>query len=214
MIPGSRERAECGCWLFAGLLAAEIFSCTSAQADDALAIFRQRITPILSAKNPSSCSECHLSGVDLKNYIGQTQDETFASLRDAGLIDVKNPGASKILKFIARKPDKPSLVSDEVRQQEYEAFRAWIAAAVTDPKLAAAKTGDTRLGPQLPDEVIRHARTDRVLASFIENVWSEVGRCAACHSPDRNQKQVRSMASRSRGSSWAIRKDARPSAGK
>lgn len=46
------------------------------------------------------------------------------------------------------------------------------------------------IGSQLPEEVIRHARSDRVLESFVENVWTEVGRCAACHSPDRNQKQV------------------------
>jgi len=190
MNAASREPVRCGRWLAASLLAA-ILCCSVARAEDALAIFRQRITPILSAKNPSSCSECHLSGVDLKNYIGGTQEETFAGLRDAGLIDVKNPDASKILTFIARKPERASLVSDKVRQQEYEAFRAWIAAAVQDPKLAAAKTGDSKLGPQLPDEVIRHARADRVLASFIDNFWSEVGRCAHCHSPDRNQKQVK-----------------------
>ena len=170
---------------------AAMFLSPTARGEDALDIFRQRITPILSAKRPSSCSECHLSGVDLKQYIGATQEETFANLRDGGLIDVKNPDASKILKFIARRPEKPSLVSAQVRQQEYEAFRAWIAAAVKDPKLAAARTGDAKLGPQIPDEVIRHARADRVLASFIDNVWSEVGRCAACHSPDRNQKQVK-----------------------
>jgi hypothetical protein len=35
-----------------------------------------------------------------------------------------------------------------------------------------------------------------------DNVWSEVGRCAACHSPDRNQKQVeKNTASRFPGSS-------------
>jgi hypothetical protein len=39
--------------------------------------------------------------------------------------------------------------------------------------------------------VIRHARRDRVLQSFLDNVWSEVGRCAACHSPDRNQDKVK-----------------------
>ena len=161
------------------------------RGEDALAIFRQRITPILAAKNPSSCSECHLAGVDLKNYIGATQEETFAALRDGGLIDSKNPDQSKLLKFIARKPERPGLVGDKVRQQEYDAFRAWIAAAVKDPKLAAAQTTDAKLGPQLPDEVIRHARRDRVLASFLDNVWSEAGRCAACHSPDRNQKQVK-----------------------
>ena len=29
-----------------------------------------------------------------------------------------------------------------------------------------------------------------MLQSFIDNVWLERGRCAACHSPDRNKKQV------------------------
>jgi hypothetical protein len=158
---------------------------------DALALFKQRVTPILAAKNPSSCSECHLSGVDLKAYIRGTQEETFAALRDGGLIDMKQPAASKLLTFIARKPEKSTPVRERVRQEEYAAFRAWIEAAVKDPKLAAAKTADGKIGPSVPIEVVRHARQDRVLASFLENVWSEVGRCAACHSPDRNQKQVK-----------------------
>lgn len=174
------------------ILLALILSTTPAPAaDSAFDLFRQRITPILQAKNPSSCSECHLSGVDLKDYIGKTQEETFASLRDAGLVDVKKPAESKLLTFIARKPEKTSLVSDKVRQQEYEAFKAWIEAAARDPKLAAAKTGDAKLGPSVDEEVIRHTRTDQVLESFLDNVWSEVGRCAACHSPDRNQEQVK-----------------------
>ncbi|MFN0021440.1 MAG: hypothetical protein ACKVP0_24580 [Pirellulaceae bacterium] len=177
--------------LVAGVLMFHFAATFSLAADSALELFRQRITPILQAKNPSSCSECHLSGVDLKDYIGKTQEETFASLRDAGLVDVKKPEQSKLLAFIARKPEKTSLVSDKVRQQEYEAFQAWIVAAAKDPKLAAAKTGDAKLGPSVDDEVIRHARKDQVLASFLDNVWSEVGRCAACHSPDRNQEQVK-----------------------
>ena len=39
--------------------------------------------------------------------------------------------------------------------------------------------------------MIRHARKDRVLASFIDNIWTEVARCSGCHSPDQNQKQVK-----------------------
>jgi mono/diheme cytochrome c family protein len=177
--------------LAAGVLTLLAAATSSHAADSALDLFRQRITPILQAKNPSSCSECHLSGVDLKDYIGKTQEETFAALRDAGLVDVQKPESSKLLGFIARKPEKTSLVSDKVRQQEYEAFQAWIVAACKDPKLAAAKTGDAKLGPSVPEEVIRHARKDQVLASFLDNVWSEIGRCAACHSPDRNQEQVK-----------------------
>ena len=65
--------------------------------------------------------------------------------------------------------------ADKVRQQEHDAFQAWIRAAVKDPDLLAAKSSES-IGPKIPDEAIRHARKDRVLASFIENVWTEVGR--------------------------------------
>jgi hypothetical protein len=146
--------------------------------------------PILQAAQPSSCAECHLSGVDLKQYIHEDQQRTFASLRESGLIDLQNPDNSKILQFIARKPDKPSIVREQARNEEYAAFRSWIRAAVQDPTLRAARLAGEALGPGVPVEVIRHARSDRVLQSFIDNVWSEIGRCAACHSPDRNQKQV------------------------
>lgn len=156
----------------------------------ALAVFEQRILPIFQATKPSSCTECHLSGVDLKDYIRPNQSATFASLVRVGLIDIEKPDDSKILRFINRRPDKPSLISDRVRQQEHDAFQAWIRAAVKDPELLAS-TSPESIGPEIPDEVIRHARKDRVMASFIDNVWTEVGRCAACHSPDQNQKQVK-----------------------
>jgi len=173
------------------LLVCGIPDLAAAEDSTALELFDQRILPIMQSKKPSSCAECHLSGVDLRDYIRPTQTETFASLVAAGLVDVKNPDGSKLLQFIARKPTKPSLVTDKIRQQELEAFRAWIRAAARDPKLIAARERVSPIGPQLPVEVVRHARQDRVLASFVDNVWNEVGRCAACHSPDRNQKQVR-----------------------
>ena len=59
-----------------------------------------------------------MSGVDLKGYVRKDQKETFAALAAAGLVDMKNPDGSKILAFVARKPDKPGLVTDQVRKQE------------------------------------------------------------------------------------------------
>lgn len=153
-------------------------------------IFTQRILPIFQAANPSSCTECHLSGVDLKQYIRPNQADTFAALRRANLVDIDNPEESKILTFIRRAPEDPNPVTQEVREKELSAFRAWILAAVKDPSLLANKDQNLPAGPTLPVEVIRHARQDRVMSSFIDNIWTEVGRCAACHSPDRNQKQV------------------------
>ncbi|MEI8383566.1 MAG: hypothetical protein WCJ09_25845 [Planctomycetota bacterium] len=164
-----------------------------AQVDDlpSVAIFEKRILPIFQSAKPSSCSECHLSGVDLKEYIRPTHQETFASLVKAGMIDVAKPDDSKILRFISRRPEKPSLVTEKVREDEFKAFRAWIRASVSDPTLLAGAGKVEPVGSSLPVEVIRHARKDRVLTSFIDNIWSEVGRCAACHSPDRNQEQVK-----------------------
>lgn len=153
-------------------------------------IFQRRILPIFQAVKPSSCTECHLSGVDLKQYIRPNQADTFAALRQAKLIDVDKPEASKILTFIERAPDDPNPVTQEIREKELSAFRAWILAAVKDPSLLSNEEKAQPAGPTLPIEVIRHARNDRVMASFIDNIWTEVGRCAACHSPDRNQKQV------------------------
>lgn len=165
---------------------------STASADDSLTIFNRRIKPILQADKPSSCAECHLSGVDLKDFIRPSEQATFASLVAGGMIDVKRPDASKLLKFIERKPEKPSLVSEQVRTEEADAFRTWIRAAVKDAKLIdAAKASGSDDPLKVPVEVIRHARKDRVLTSFMENVWVEAGRCAGCHSSDRNQEQVK-----------------------
>lgn len=174
---------------------------------DALTIFNRRILPIMKAANPSSCADCHLSGVDLKNYILEDQAKTFASLKASGLIDVKNPDRSKILQFIERKPEKTSPLSEKVRRQELRAFRAWIRSAVREPELLKA-TATVTVGTTLPPEVIRHARTDRVLSSFIDNIWSEMGRCINCHSPERNRNKIKKLGRKKADTiSWIIPRD-------
>jgi hypothetical protein len=71
-----------------------------------------------------------------------------------------------------------------------QAFRSWIVVAVQDPDLLASKAPKETIGTELPPEVIRHMRTDRVLQSFVDNIWSEMGRCINCHSPERNRRTV------------------------
>lgn len=149
----------------------------------ALEVFKQRILPIFKSPKASSCTECHLAGVDLKDYISSDQAQTFASLRKEGLVDLENPDASKILKLIRMKPEKPNPIADEARKKEYEAFRAWIHEAVKDPELSKAEATGKGVGPSVSDEVIRHARKDRLLASFVENVWAYRGGCIGCHQP-------------------------------
>src|SRR5688500_17110003 len=70
------------------------------RAESPEAVFEQRLLPIFKSPNPSSCVQCHLAGVDLKNYILPDHEKTFRSLRDQGLIDLDAPEKSKILTLI------------------------------------------------------------------------------------------------------------------
>src|ERR1700738_3979050 len=69
-------------------------------------VFEKRILPIFKSPDPSSCTQCHLAGVDLKNYILPSHEKTFVSLRDQGLIDLDRPEKSRILTLIQMGADE------------------------------------------------------------------------------------------------------------
>ena len=162
---------------------------TESESGSPLDVFEQRIMPIFKSPKPSSCVQCHLSAVDLKNYILPSHEGTFASLRDQGLIDLENPKESKILTLIRMGDDDldkgARLIHEKMRDAEYDAFAAWIEACCDDPILCATPSVDRadRAGPTRPDAVIRHARKSRVLDSFVRNIWSQRMRCFPCHTP-------------------------------
>jgi hypothetical protein len=176
----------------AGLAAMLLLSVAGlGRADDeakAADVFAKRILPIFKSPNPSSCTQCHLAGVDLKNYILPSHEKTFVSLRDLGLIDLEKPEDSKILRLInmGETAKGAQLIPDKVRKMEYDAFVAWIKASAGDPKLREApKLAAAELAqPKRPVEVIRHARMDKVAELFEKNVWSQRFRCTPCHSSE------------------------------
>src|SRR5207302_10122531 len=98
-------------------------------------VFEKRILPIFQSPNPSSCVQCHLSGVDLKQYILPSSAKTFLSLRDQGLVDLKDPEDSKILRLInMNEADRgANLIHEKQRKAEYEAFVEWLRACAADP---------------------------------------------------------------------------------
>lgn len=169
-----------------------------ATADDAATkVFEQRLRPIFQSDKPSSCVQCHLAGVDLKNYIKPSSDDTFRSLRDQGLVDLDQPERSKILKLINMQDTDnagANLLHAKTREAEATAFSEWLKACCRDPKLRnAPKLAATELAkPSRPDEIIRFARTDRLLESFEQNIWGQRHRCMGCHSEgsEQNRKLV------------------------
>jgi hypothetical protein len=77
------------------------------------------------------------------------------------------------------------LIHAKTRQAEYEAFLSWLRVCAADPKLRdLPRLAATDLAkPDKPDAVIRHNRKDRLLDSFVRNVWSQRMRCFPCHTP-------------------------------
>ncbi|MFO0841972.1 MAG: hypothetical protein U0797_06160 [Gemmataceae bacterium] len=162
------------------------FAAPAAAEADPRAVFEKRLMPIFKSPNPSSCVQCHLAGVDLKDYILPDHEKTFRSLRDQGLIDLASPERSKILKLISMGEGDNSAkarVHAKNRQAEYDAFAAWLKACCADPALVKSPPlGEKeRAKAARPDEVIRHARKDRLVESFERNVWSMRFRCMGCH---------------------------------
>ncbi len=166
-------------------------------------IFRARIVPLLKSPDQSSCSECHLRGVELRDFLAEDQQQTFVNLRARGWIDVEHPEKSKLLEFIERHSDDSSPIMKRVREAELIAVKSWITAAVREPDLLRQPI-PTDSDLTLPTEFIRFARHDQVLARFSEAIWSQLQRCAGCHSPERNQQQVKKNGE---NMSWIVPRD-------
>lgn len=116
-------------------------------------IYQRRVIPLLRSGASSSCSECHLRGVDLKEFVYEDQQRTFAELRSRGWIDVEHPDRSKLLSLIARSSESPNKIQTAVREKELAALSAWISAASTDPALIAApvpKRNDLAIDDEVP----------------------------------------------------------------
>ena len=158
-------------------------------ADSPSEIYQRRVVPLLQSSKASSCSDCHLQGVNLQEFLTSDPKASFASLRARGWIDMEHPSESKILQFIAKTPENSTDFMDEVRKSELEGIGEWIRASIQDPEslnVPLPKLTDLKLD----DQLIEHSRKDQVLSRFIDIVWSQMERCANCHSPDRNFKQV------------------------
>lgn len=163
---------------------------SSLTAQDSDEIYQRRILPLLQSNEKSSCSECHFRGMDLKEYFGNDPLVTFATLRGLGWVDIENPEDSKLLGFLQKQPDKDSdKLLEKVRKSEYESIRLWIETSIREKKYLEASPivpDDLRLSKDL----VLHTRRDQVETRFVDAIWSQLGRCVNCHSPDRNAKQV------------------------
>jgi hypothetical protein len=189
--------------LAAGLYLAGTAAVSAADTPTPREVFEKRLLPIFKSPKPSSCIQCHLAGVDLKDYIRPTHEQTFLALRDAGLVDLDVPEKSRILRLIdmgASEKGGAALIHQKAREAEFAAFSEWLKVSAADPALRSAPKlkPEVRAGPSAPAEIVRHARKDHVLERFENTVWAMRFRCMSCHtegSPE-NRKHVAEFGNR------------------
>jgi len=162
--------------------------CTDEEQD---VLYERYIEPLVTGGQPSSCNQCHLSGVDLSMYVRDTPCDSMACLAEQGMVDLEEPANSEILAQILLADPASPLIDREVIQREYDGFLAWIewsascqdcvCGEIEDP-CGGATTTSPPTGVQTP---LGGTCTEEELgASFEAKVWPWRDRCSSCHSPD------------------------------
>ncbi len=160
--------------------------CREGVAND---VFDRYVAPLVSGGQPSSCNQCHLSGVSLGNFVRSTPCESMGCLLGSGEVDLAAPSSSKILERILRADPSSGLITAEVIQAEYDGMLAWIEySSLCHTEVCgeqanacggeSANTGATT-GP------LGECAEETLIAQFEKSVYSTVqGRCAGCHDPN------------------------------
>lgn len=154
------------------------------------ALFEQRIAPLLATDRPKTCNTCHLSGVDLQMFVKETPCQTMACLQARGLVDLESPADSVVLQWIARADPASPLIDQQVIDEEYAGFLAWIEATAscglcyTGPEPCGESTAEV-CGKDDPatdayDDPGDCAPITRE-ALFRHNVYAWRDRCYPCH---------------------------------
>ena len=151
-------------------------------------LYSHYIEPLMTDAHPSSCNQCHLSGVDLSMYIQDTPCESMACMETLGVVDFEAPEDSTVLDYILQADPDSDLITEDVIQREYDGFLEWIEWSATchdavcgdieDPCNSATSNNRLPDGTKTP---LGECDEDTLADLFQANVWSYHGRCWSCH---------------------------------
>jgi hypothetical protein len=161
---------------------------------DAGGLYQKKIAPLFATDRPQTCNQCHLSGVDLSLFVRADMCETRACLVDLGLVDMKDPDNSEVLSWILRAHPDSMLITQDVIDQEYDAFKAFVeqiakCGGEACPGVKCPTTSDKEACGSPTDEpsgatpVADGTACDSpsVEAAFRDSVYVWRDRCFPCH---------------------------------
>jgi hypothetical protein len=168
------------------------------EPDEGQALYDQRIAPLLAEDRPSTCNECHLSGVDLGLFVQDSPCQTMACMLEKGLVDFDQPAASVVLQWIERADPASPLVSEDMIREEYDGVLEWISfSARCDAEVCETFDDPCGDGPSYEDCELPQGLegpqgfedpgdcSDLTLeAMFAAKVYPWRGRCYPCHFDD------------------------------
>ena len=153
-----------------------------------LEIYERRIAPLVSGEVPSSCNQCHLSGVELSLFVQATPCDTISCMASLDLVNLENAEESRILEQILMAEPDSKLITEDVLKQEYEGFLEWIRyqeecfEEVCGPLEKGCNAPVE--GVAIPEGVLNplgECSEPSLVSSFEEKVFSQRKRCMGCH---------------------------------
>ena len=153
-----------------------------------LELYEKRIAPLMDGERPSSCNQCHLSGMDLSSYLRATPCQTMACLDAQELVDFTNPKESAVLHQIEMAEPTSELITEAVIQEEYDGFLEWIEYSAKCHEYVCAPYTDPCCDPKENAPVIGSTgplggcTEKEITDSFQSLVFRWNSRCHGCHS--------------------------------
>ncbi|MCH9682567.1 MAG: hypothetical protein K0V04_14110 [Deltaproteobacteria bacterium] len=146
-------------------------------------LYTQYVEPFVSGGVASSCSSCHMTGIDIGIYAQDTPCQTMACMVELGVVDLEQPQQSDLLTQIMM-GDPGSSVFDI--EHEHMAMLEWIEWSASchgevcgevehacTSGTGASSTGTNPIGDCSEDDL---------LVTFWDAVIYDRGRCLNCHS--------------------------------
>ena len=160
-------------------------------------LYDRKIAPLFADDQPTSCTECHLAGLDLSLFLRDTPCETMACMIDLGLVDTDEPDDSLVLTWIGRAEPQSELITQDIIDDEYEGFRQWITFNVDCDVCGDAICPDTPNADEFcdrgeyPGDDYDPALLDpggcddeTIYQLFQDTIYTSRGRCSPCHFDD------------------------------
>ncbi len=151
--------------------------------DELSEMYTRYVEPFVSGAVASSCSSCHMTGIDIGLFAQDTPCQTMACMVEMGAVDLQDPDQSDLLAQIMM-GDPNSSVFDV--DEEHAAMLEWIEWSAschgevcgTTETACTSGTGASSTGVS----PIGDCSEDDLLVVFWDSVIRDRGRCVTCHS--------------------------------